>query len=117
MNEHYPRPAPPLPQTTPDTFAIPAHTAEAWRTIPPTLRLPFDLARQDLDRLFVAIQKNIQAVEGLQECIAEYSNGRLESANAAMQRSREQLIEAQSEFRQFMRGVMATATTGGKIRA
>jgi hypothetical protein len=41
----------------------------------------------------------------------------MESANSAMRRSREQLIEAQNEFRLFMRGVMATATTGGKIRA
>ena len=117
MSSEYPRPSPPIPLQAPDPFAIPAQTAEAWRTIPPTLRLPFDLARQDLDRLFVAIQKNMQALEGMQECLNDYSNGRMESANSAMRRSREQLIEAQNEFRLFMRGVMATATTGGKIRA
>ena len=117
MTGEVPRPSPPIPLQTPDPFAIPAQTAEAWRTIPPTLRLPFDLARQDLDRLFVAMQKNMQALEGMQECLSEYSNGRMESANSAMRRSREQLIEAQNEFRLFMKGVMATATTGGKIRA
>jgi hypothetical protein len=117
MTTEFLRPSPPIPLQPADPFAIPPQTAEAWRTIPPTLRLPFDLARQDLDRLFVAIQKNMQAVEGLQECLNEYSNGRMESANSAIRRSREQLIEAQSEFRLFMKGVMATATTGGKIRA
>ena len=117
MTGEFPRPSPPIPLQTQDPFAIPPQTAEAWRTIPPTLRLPFDLARQDLDRLFVAMQKNMQAVEAMQECLNDYSNGRMESANSAMRRSREQLIEAQNEFRLFMKGVMATATTGGKIRA
>src|SRR5690348_6343709 len=101
MNEQFPRPLPqPLP--TSDSFTIPAQTAEAWRTIPPTLRLPFDLARQDLDRLFVAIQRNFQALEAMQECLSDYSNGRMESANSAMRRSREHLVDAQNEFRQFM---------------
>lgn len=101
--------APALPPL-PESVNIPVQAVEAWSQLPPTTYVTAPLSRADIDNLFFSINRVIESQSETQQCLVEYSTGRLTEANQHMWEARRKLIEAQNNLRQFMTAVMVSAS-------
>jgi hypothetical protein len=98
-------PPPPLPEP----YTIPAALLEQWGEIPPLERVAIPpLTRQDIDHLLTGLLRTIDTQVLLDRTIVEWSNGRLEEANQAINEVRRLNLDAQNSIRQFITAVMAT---------
>jgi hypothetical protein len=80
--------------------------------IPAEERLQTDLTRQDLDNLIFGLLKSADAQLKLEQTVVEWSNGRLDPANAALGEFRRLNVESQNYLRQFFTALMVSAIRG-----
>lgn len=93
----------------PESFGIPAALVEDWLAIPHAAPVSPQLRRGDLDQFYSSISRCIDAQYTFQDCMIDFTNGRLDDANAKLRTSQRKLIEAQNALRQLMASIMASA--------
>jgi hypothetical protein len=102
---HPPPPQPPLPEE----FSIPRQVLDKWLSIPHADYINARLTRQDIDNLFFAINRSLQAQTATHDCLISWSNGSLVDANASLHNSKRLLIESGNNLRQFFTGLASSA--------
>ncbi|UFS78193.1 hypothetical protein LPB73_12790 [Tardiphaga sp. 37S4] len=102
--------APPAPlPAPPDLFTIPTALVDQWSEIPGSDRLNFPLTRQDIDHLLLGLLRSLEAQATLDRVITDWSNGRVDEANRALNDFRRQNADAQNNIRQLVAAIMASA--------
>lgn len=106
MNEMPPRDdLPPLP----DSFFIPQATIDRWFGIPPDHRVELSITRGELDQLFFAISKSVNAQSQFRQSMISWTQGNLDAANRLNRLAAQQEIESLNALRMFFNAVMAGA--------
>lgn len=98
------------PEPLPESFGIPPALIEDWLTIPSQNPITAELRRGDLDNFYNSINRCIEAQYTFQDCMIDFTAGRVDAANGKLRTSQRKLIEAQNALRQFMASIMASAT-------
>jgi hypothetical protein len=102
------RPTPPL-EPLPESFSIPHVLVGRWLRLPTHAQIQVEHHRGDLDDFYNSLNRCIEAQYVFQDCIVDYTAGRLEEANWKLRQAQRRLIEAQNALRQFMAAIMASA--------
>ena len=100
------------PAPLPEPFHIPRAILEAWLKIPAGDYVEVKATRHDLDLLLFGLTKLGRSQRELQQCVIEWSNNRLVTANERLQESQRLTIEGDNEVRQFFAALMASAALG-----
>jgi hypothetical protein len=85
---------------------------ERWLKIPGAERVSLDLTRQDIDHLVLGLLRISEAQSKIEAVLVEWSNGRIDQANAALHEFRRLNIESQNNIRQLVTALMASALRG-----
>ena len=93
----------------PIAFDIPHTLVKKWNGFDQTKPLDVPLTRQDIDNLFFAIDENTRATSALQKAIVDFSNGKLDEANASNIEATTRLGLSANRLRLFMNAIMAGA--------
>lgn len=100
------------PEPLPESFGIPSALIEEWLSIPAHEPVTAELRRVDLDNFYNSINRCIEAQYTFQDCMIDFTAGRLDAANGKLRTSQRKLIDAQNALRQFMASIMATSVRG-----
>lgn len=96
----------------PERFLIPTQLLEQWISIPPQQLINAPLTKQDIDHLFFGLLRNNEAQLVMDRTIVAWSNGKTDEANTHLVEYRRLLAESDNHIRQFMMGLMVSATIG-----
>ena len=110
MSDETPKPeepfvAPPLPEA----FSIPDEHLAKWYALPGNGFVTTSLTRDDFDNLFASINQTTFAVSALQQCLFEYSNGRIRAADERLSDSRQAVAHAHNAVRMLFSSIMKNA--------
>lgn len=93
----------------PDVFMIPQAVLDQWGNIPPSDRVSAPLTRSDVDHLLLGLLRVLESQKYLDQALTDWSNGRLDGANQAINTSRKINMDAQNSIRQFASALMSSA--------
>jgi len=95
----------------PEDFNIPTQLIEKWIGLPPSTYISARLTRRDIDHLFFSINKSLQAQSLTQQCLIDWTNGRINDANVSLHESKRLLIDSGNDLRQFFTGILASVVS------
>jgi len=98
-----------VPPIYPDAYTIPVQILEQWYEIPLSDKIAAPLTRQDIDHLLIGLLRMVDAQGKLDKAVTDWSNGRIDDANAAIFESRRLNLDAQNHIRQLATALMAAA--------
>lgn len=97
---------PPMPEVVP----IPAQAVKEWVAVPDDAPLKSELTKRDLDNLFFAILKLENATDSLAAALIYARGGNDGKVAEMLDLHQRNVIESGNRLRQFMAGVMLSAT-------
>jgi hypothetical protein len=101
---------PPMPEVVP----IPPQAVREWVQLPEDEPLRAELTRRDVDNLFFSIQKLISATDSLAAALIYARAGNEGKTAESLDAHQRNAIEAGNRLRQFMAGIMLSATRAGR---
>jgi hypothetical protein len=96
----------------PEGVSIPAVLVEDWLSLPPDAVVSLELRRADLDHFYNSINRSLEAQWAFQDCMIDFTAGRLDAANGKLRIAQRRLVEGQNALRQLMTAIMAGSTRG-----
>lgn len=97
------------PAISAPAFNIPAATIQRWNALDATKPVAVPFTRADIDNLFFAIDYVTRGTVSVQKALIDYTNGRIDDANAANALATLNLAESSNRLRLFMNALMASA--------
>lgn len=80
---------------------IPQAVLDQWSAVLPTDRILAPMTRQDVDHLLLGLLRILESQTHLDRALTDWSNGRVDDANQAINACRRVNIDAQNSIRQF----------------
>lgn len=104
---------PSVPPALPESLSIPNGMLEKWFGFQPQEYIDFRVTREDLDKLFLAINQSIQSQSAMDQAFVDWTNGRTQDADQWMFEARRLRVESGNALRRFFMAIMASSHSAG----